>query len=89
MMMDEAYINHYGKSTAARVDKAFLIERDAAVLLPESFTSHRSFSSFPPILGPTSQFSKRFQLRMCECMLALKQQIAQGDHKIRGALASR
>ena len=89
MMMDEAYLNYYGKSTAARVDKELLIERDAAVLLPESFPSHRCFSSFPPIHGPTSQFSKRFQLRMCDCMLALKQQVAQGDHKIRGALAPR
>jgi hypothetical protein len=41
MKMDEATIKHYGKSTAARVDKAFLIEHDAAVLLPESLTSHR------------------------------------------------
>ena len=88
MKMDVAFLNHYGKSTAARVDKALLIERDAAVLLPESFTSHRCFSSFPPILGPISQFSKRFQLKMCECMLALKQQAADCDHKIRGAIAS-
>ncbi len=89
MLMDEAILNHYGKSTAALVDKAFLIERDAAVLLPESFTSHRFFLSFPPILGPTSQFSKRFQLRMCDGMLALKQQAAECDHIKRGTLAPR
>tara|TARA_R110000868_G_scaffold252716_1_gene509429 strand:+ start:93 stop:359 length:267 start_codon:yes stop_codon:yes gene_type:complete len=88
MKMDEALLNHYGKSTAARVDKASLIERGAAVLLPESFPSHRD-SDFPPILGPIPQFSKRLQLRICESMLALKQQAADSDHKKRVAIAGR
>ena len=39
--MDEAFINHYGKSAGARVDIALLVEHDAAALLPESSSSHR------------------------------------------------
>ena len=88
MKIDEASIQHYGKSTAARVDKALLIEYDAAVLLPESPTSHRSIV-FCQFTGLFSQFSKRFQQRMCELMLALKQQAADCDHRIRGAIAGR
>ena len=86
--MDEAAIKHYGKSTAARVDKALLIEHDAAVLLPESLTSHRVIV-FCQFTGLLSQLSKRLQLRICELMLALKQQAADCDHKIRGAIAGR
>ena len=88
MKMDEATIKHYGKSTAARVDKVFLIEHDAAVLLPESLTSHRVIV-FCQFKGLLSQLSKRLQLKICELMLALKQQAADCDHKIRGAIAGR
>ena len=47
MKMDEADFQHYGKSAAARDDIAFLVNHDAAALLPESPTSHRDIVFCP------------------------------------------
>jgi len=87
MMMDEAFINHYGKSAAARVDNALLVEHDAAALLPESFSSHR-VKFFSQSAGLISQFLNRLRGNV-RYDVALKQQGADSDHKKRGAIAGR
>jgi len=55
---------------------------------PDARTSHRVIV-FCQFTGLLSQLSKRLQLKICELMLALKQQAADCDHKIRGAIAGR
>ena len=47
MKMDEALLNHYGKSTAARVDKASLIERGCALTGKLPVASRFRFSANP------------------------------------------
>ena len=86
--MDEANFQHYGKSAAARDDIAFLVNHDAAALLPESLTSHREIVFCQSsCLDP--QFENTLARRMCDIIVALKQQDADRDYKIRSPLARR
>jgi hypothetical protein len=89
MMMDESIFQHYSKSAAAQDNNAFLVNPDAAALLRESPFSHRYVFSRLFTCGLSKPSKARFQRRAIDELSALKQQVAEQDHKKRDLLAGR